>query len=94
MNTVKRSCANCSSFDPAHGCWALANVAPQADTPQVWPQSTGPDTCCKDHRTQLESDAQDAALYAFWQPLLIKSRRATIRTRGDKGRPSNADRLA
>jgi len=66
-----------------HGCWASVNHFEQADTPQAWRDSPGPDDCCQNHHTQRESEARDAALYACWQPLLIKSR--PLRTEGRKG---------
>jgi hypothetical protein len=83
MKPAHRICATCSSFDPAHGCWASVNHLEQAEAPHAWRDLPGPTDSCKDHHTSLESEARDAALYALWQPLLIKSRWA--RTKGRKG---------
>lgn len=73
MNQAQRICATCSSFDPAHGCWGSVNALAPSGAAQAPHRSSGPDDCCADHRTRLESDALDAAIYALWQPLLIKS---------------------
>jgi hypothetical protein len=80
MKSAPRSCANCSSFDPVRGCWAGVNRSWQAGTPQARLRSSSSDHCCKNHRTWLESDALDAAIYALWAPLLIKSRAAAGRS--------------
>lgn len=82
MNPTQKACATCRSFDPVHGCWDGVSLPEQADAPQSRSRPPGPDDCCDKHQTQRESDAQELALYALWQPLLIKSRWA--RTRGCK----------
>lgn len=84
MNQAPRICATCSSFNPGHGCWALVNRFQQPGTQPAWREAPGPTDSCKDYQTKLESDAQDAALHAFWQPLIIKSRWAAGRTKGHK----------
>jgi hypothetical protein len=82
MKSAPRSCTNCSSFDPVRGCWAWVNGSQQAGTPQALSRPSTPDDCCKNHKTRLESDALDAAIYALWAPLLIKSRWAAERSKG------------
>jgi hypothetical protein len=82
MKSAPRSCANCSSYDPGRGCWVWVNRSRPAGTPQAWPRPPAPDDCCKNHKTRLESDALDAAIYALWEPLLIKSRWAAERNKG------------
>lgn len=79
MKSAPRSCANCSSFDPVRGCWAGVNRSRPAGAPQARLRSSSPEHCCKNHRTRLESDALDAAIYALWEPLLIKSQAAARR---------------
>ena len=83
MNSAQKACATCRSFDPVHGCWDWVNMPEQADASPSRSRPPGPDDCCDKHQTQLESDIQEAALYALWQPLLIKSRWA--RTKERKG---------
>jgi hypothetical protein len=84
MNLAPRTCATCSSFNPVHGCWASVNRFQKSGALQAWHEAPGPNDSCKKHQTKLESEAQDAALYAFWQPLLIKSRWAAARSKGCK----------
>lgn len=79
MKSESRSCASCSSFDPACGCWASVSRSEQAGTLPARSGAMNPDNFCKNHRTWLESDALDAAIYALWAPLLIKSRTAAGR---------------
>lgn len=81
MNQAQRSCATCSVFDPVRECWISASGAEQGDTPQAGRPSLGPDDCCENHQTQLESEALDAALYDLCQPLLIKSRWSATRNK-------------
>ncbi len=86
MKSTPRSCANCSSYDPVRGCWASINGSQEAGAPQAWPRPAAPDDWCKNHKTRLESDALDAAIYALWEPLLIKSRWAAERSKGCRDR--------
>jgi len=82
MKSALRSCANCSSYDPVRGCWAWINGSQQADSQQALSRPSTPDGWCKNHNTRLESDALDAAIYALWEPLLIKSRWTAERSKG------------